>query len=277
MTQPLSVCIIQANIIAEKIDNNLTHLRELIDSINPKKKVNLIVLPETFSCGFTSTPSKVAEPSVNGKTLLWMKDVAKEKNSAIVGSTVIEENGKYYNRVYFVTPQQEVYEYNKRHLYTMGNEGICFTKGQKKTVVNYLGWKINLAICYDLRFPNWLRNSKENPYDILLIVACWRAEKRHHWITLTTARAIENQCYVIASNNCGILPDTTPNCPDVVYTGDCRFVDYFGYSIKEAKPGVEQIIYSTLDYQKLLDWRAHFPVLNDADYCELSIENENTN
>ena len=270
----LNVCIIQPNIVIYEVEKNLLHIEQLINDIPKEKEVDLIVLPETFSVGFTSLPQKIAEPAVDGRTLVWMKKIAQEKKVAITGSTIVEENGKYYNRMYFVTPEN-VYKYDKRHLYTPGDEAIHFQRGYDKCIIEYLGWKINLAICYDLRFPIWLRNTKMDPYDILIIVAAWRSEKRHHWCALTTARAIENQCYVLTSNNVGILPDSTPNCPDVIYTGDCRIIDYFGYIMAEAKPGVVEVLHAQLNYQDLQTWRMKFQVLFDQDQYELQIENEN--
>ena len=204
-----------------------------------------------------------------------MKEIAKRRKLAITGSTVVIEDGKYYNRMYFVTPDT-VYKYDKRHLYTPGDEAIHFQRGYDKCIVDYLGWKINLAVCYDLRFPIWLRNSNQDPYDILIIVAAWRSEKRHHWCALTTARAIENQCYVLTSNNVGVLPDSTPNCPDVIYTGDCRIIDYFGYTMTEAKPGVVEVLHAQLHYKDLQEWRMKFQVLFDEDEYEIYVkQNEN--
>ncbi|KAL7718115.1 CN hydrolase domain-containing protein [Entamoeba marina] len=194
-----------------------------------------------------------------------MQKIAKSKSCAVAGSIVVHENDCYYNRLYFVFPDGSYEKYDKKHLYTMGNEADHFTPGSEKKIVVYKNWKINLAICYDLRFPVWLRNTKDNHYDILLIVAAWRSEKRHHWMSLTTARAIENQAYVIAANNCGLLPDSTPNSPDVVYTGDCRVIDPFGVPLKEARPGVEGVIHSVLDFNELDEWKQKFPVLGDQD------------
>ncbi|ELP92693.1 hypothetical protein EIN_370950 [Entamoeba invadens IP1] len=266
---PLTVCLVQPVVVAQNIDKNLAHMTDLINSMVHARHIDLIVLPEMFNCGFTSQPTPVAESPVDGKSLRWMKTISKEKKVAVVGSIVVEENMKYYNRLFFVTPEGDVSSYDKKHLFTMGDEALHFTPGNHKTIVNYKGWKINFAICYDIRFPVWLRNDKKDPYDILIVVAAWSSDKRHHWMSLTTARAIENSAYLLAANNCGVLPDSVPGKPDLVFTGDCRILDPFGIPIKEALPGVEQLIYATLDYEELHLWRNHFPVLNDEDDFKL--------
>jgi predicted amidohydrolase len=166
--QHLKIAIIQAELVWHNAGLNLKNFSEKINQI--KEQVDLIILPEMFSTGFTMHPQEIGE-NMEGETVKWMKKAAAEKKSAIAGSVVISEGKKYYNRFLFVHPSGEINFYDKRHLFTLAGEHKVYESGNKKLIVNYMGWKICPLVCYDLRFPVWARNVEE--YDLLIYVANW--------------------------------------------------------------------------------------------------------
>ena len=194
----MKVAIIQTALIWENPNANRIQFEEKIRGI--EQNVDLIVLPEMFSTGFTMNPETVAE-TMNGETISWMQTLAKHKNSAITGSLVIVENGKYYNRLVFVLPSGEIKHYDKRHLFSLAGEEKVYTKGKTKLIIEYKGFKICPLICYDLRFPVFSRNVED--YDVLLYVANWPKPRINAWNALLKARAIENMCYVVGVNRIG--------------------------------------------------------------------------
>ncbi len=205
---------------------------------------------------------QMAEP-MGGKTVKWMLEVAKKKNFAIAGSIIIEENKKYYNRFLFVTPAGDVYQYDKRHLFSLGDEHIQFTKGTKRVVFEYLGWRILPQICYDLRFPVWSRNRSD--YDLMINVTNFPGSRRKVWNALLIARALENQCYVVGVNRIG------SDGMDIDYTGDSQLVNARGQIVGQLEPNQEGIITSTFNYSELAEFRKKFPILPDADEFEITI------
>ena len=207
---------------------------------------DLYVLPEMFTTGFATSPEGIAEDS--GLGLQWMKDKARSLDAAIAGSIATLEDGKYFNRFYFVTPDN-VWQYDKHHLFTYGREHEHFTAGEEKVVAQWRGVRFRLAVCYDLRFPVWLRNG-DPEYDALIVVASWPTPRADAWKALLKARAIENQCYVIAVNRTG----ADPNC---VYSGDSVLLDAYGVETEE------------IDMASLEAFRVKFPVLGDADKFEI--------
>ncbi len=222
-------------------------------------ETDLIVLPEMFSTGFTMEPSQMAE-SMDGETVLWMKDKARELDAAICGSVVIEENGKYYNRALFVLPSGTIYQYDKRHLFTMAGEHLSYEPGSERLVVEYKGWKICPLICYDLRFPVFSRN--DVAYDLLIYVANWPDPRIGAWDALLKARAIENMCFTAGVNRIG----TDPNGHR--YTGHSQVLDCFGNVVANCGDRAEsQTI--RLDRQTLYDARKKFPFLEDRDFFKV--------
>lgn len=250
----LNIAIIQANLIWEGISQNISRFEDFISKVegNP----HLIILPEMFTTGFSMNAKELAEPE-NGETLQWMLKMSKGRGFALCGSFIVEEAGKYYNRFHFVTPLGEVYRYDKRHLFTFANENKRYTCGDKRLVIDYLGWRILPQICYDVRFPVWSRNRKD--YDLLLNVANFPGSRREIWNTLLKARAIENQCYVVAANRVGT------DGLDLYYTGDSQIIDPVGEILAEILPGAEGIVQGQLCNDELISFRQSFPVLNDAD------------
>lgn len=260
--------LIQTHLYWEDRKKNIAHFEGLISSI--QEKTDLIVLPEMFTTGFSMRPEQIAEPS-NGETLTWLKQKAKEKTAVITGSVAVEENGKYFNRLFWVEPDGTVSHYDKRHLFRMAKEDEHYTAGTEKIIKPIKGWKICPLVCYDLRFPVWSRNhftetahgSCTAEYDVLLYVANWPEVRNHVWKNLLVARAIENQCYVIALNRVG----TDGN--DYGHSGDSVVINPRGEVISHLQPNAEGIETISLDKVYLEEFRKTFPVGLDADDFEI--------
>ena len=195
----MQVAIIQTQLFWENVSKNLTHFEQKIEEIT--LGIDLIVLPEMFTSGFTMHPERVAQ-KMDGFAIDWMKKQAAKKQAAICGSLVIEENNRFYNRFIFVLPDGTLYFYNKRHLFTLANEQLHYTAGNEKVIITYKGWQICLQICYDLRFPAFVRNHEN--YDLIIYVANWPNTRINAWDMLLKARAIENMCHVIGVNRVGV-------------------------------------------------------------------------
>ena len=186
MQEELKVALIQSDLVWENPKQNRINFTGKMNSID--KDVDLIILPEMFSTGFTMHPEKVFE-TMQGETIAWIKETAQEKQVAVTGSLIIKENNHYYNRLLFVYPDGTVKTYDKRHTFTLVGEDKVYTAGSKKLLVDYKGWKICPLICYDLRFPVWARNVEN--YDLLIYVANWPKPRITAWDALLKARAIE--------------------------------------------------------------------------------------
>ena len=262
----LSVTLLQTSLVWENAEANISNFDKLVNSV---QKTDIIVLPEMFTTGFTMQPEKNAEP-INGKGLQWMKQKAAEKNCTITGSICVEENKKYYNRLYWVEPTKQL-QYNKRHLFRMGTEDQHYTMGTEKIIPIIKGWKILPLVCYDLRFPVWSRNKwqKKNnelvaDYDVLIYVANWPEVRNHPWKQLLIARAIENQCYVVGVNRIGVDGN------GFNHAGDSVVINPLGQTINHTKENEESTETVELDYVFLTELRKKFPVGLDADHFEIS-------
>ena len=249
----MKTALIQTSLSWENPSENRASIQEKINSIS--QNIDLIVLPEMFTSGFTMNPKNVAE-SMNGETILWLKEIAKAKNSAITGSIVIEENGNYYNRLVFIFPSGEIQTYDKRHLFTLAGEDKIYTAGNQKLIVEYKGFKICPLICYDLRFPVFSRNVEE--YDLLIYVANWPKPRVNAWDILLKARAVENMSYVIGVNRVG----TDAN--NLEYTGHSQVIDFLGNYIQEPQE-TESVFIVDVDKEKMLETRKKLAFLNDKD------------
>ena len=194
----LHISLLQADLSWENAQENINYFTEQIDQIS--NDVDLIVLPEMFTTGFSMNANKLEE-EMNGKTVNWMQETAIKKQSAVVGSVIISENKKFYNRLFFVFPSGEFQYYDKKHTFTLAKENETYSSGSKKLIVEYKGWKICPLICYDLRFPVWARNVED--YDLLIYVASWPEKRINAWDALLKARAIENMSYTIGVNRIG--------------------------------------------------------------------------
>ena len=253
----MKIAIIQSSLIWENPIVNRNYFDEKINAIT--EQVDLIVLPEMFTTGFTMNPLAVAE-TMQGETVLWLQSLAKAKDSAITGSLVITENNNFYNRLLFVFPSGEIQFYDKRHLFTLAGEDKVYTKGTQKLIVDYLGWKICPLICYDLRFPVLARNIED--YDVLLYVDNWPKPRINAWDILSQARSVENMCYTIGVNRTGF--DNNNN----EYVGHSQVVDFLGNYILEPMES-ESVFNIVLNKEKLVETRNKLGFLNDRDIFEL--------
>ena len=248
----MRVTILQRDIAWASPELNIKRIDEAIES---NAGADLYVLPEMFSTGFCTEPRGIAE-CADGGSLAWMKRKSKAIDAAIAGSVAVEEDGRFYNRFYFVKPDGEVTAYDKHHLFTYGGEHLRFTPGRERKVVEFRGVRIMLQICYDLRFPVWVRNRGD--YDMILYVASWPTPRINAWSSLLVARAIENQCYVVGVNRVG----EDPSCQ---YCGGSVVIDPYGKHIASCEDGREMEASAEIDMEALRAFREKFPVLLDAD------------
>lgn len=254
MQNELKVVGIQADLAWENPSKNIAFFEEKINSLN--NDTDLIVLPEMFTTGFTMQPNNVAE-KMNGLTVSWMQKIAFNKQTAICGSLVIMEDGKFFNRFIFVYPSGEIKTYNKRHSFTLAGEHEMYTSGSEKIIINYKDWKICPLICYDLRFPVWARNTEN--YDVLIYMANWPVTRIKAWETLLKARAIENMSYVIGVNRTG------KDANNYQYSGNSLLVDYLGETLSSLQENEIGLINATFFKDKQDVVRKKLGFLNDMD------------
>lgn len=254
--QDLKITTVQANQIWEDKQANLAHYETLIASIEP---TDILVFPEMFHTGFSMDVKSLAETMENSIGLDWLKNCAKTKNCAVYTSLIIEENGLFFNRGVFIEPSGKLTIYNKRKCFSLAHEDEFFTAGQNEVIVPYKSWKIQLQICYDLRFPEIVRNRIEEDtpaYDVILYVANWPKKRAEHWKALLQARAIENQCYVVGVNRVGM------DGKGLEYSGDSSCYNALGkqeYTID----GIERVEQITFSYKELSEIRNSIPFLKD--------------
>jgi predicted amidohydrolase len=247
----MKITILQRDIKWGDVAQNIARADVAIER-NPG--ADLYLLPEMFSTGFCTQPEGIAE-SCDSDTLKWMKRKAMEIDAAIAGSVAVEQEGKYYNRFYFVKPDGSVTYYDKKHLFTYGGEHLRFTAGEERVVVEWRGVRILLEVCYDLRFPVWSR--QRGDYDAIIYSALWPKARREVWRTLLRARAMENQAYVFGVNRIGAEPT-------LEYAGDSMAVDYRGDIMADC--GSEATIAIVeIDLEKQEAFKERFDVARDAD------------
>ncbi|MCF6356375.1 MAG: amidohydrolase [Draconibacterium sp.] len=250
-TENLKVTVFQPNIIWENPKANINKYSEWIENLDD---TDVIILPEMFTTGFSMSPENLKEP-VNGSSVEWMKKMAAKKDAAVVGSLIIEENNQIYNRAFWVFPDGKIEYYNKRHLFTMGQEHLHYSGGKEKLIVEYKGWRFCPLICYDLRFPVWSRNSKN--YDVLIYMANWPSARHHVWKNLLIARAIENQSYCFGVNRVGT------DGAGLKYSGDSAMISPKGFNTFLGEK--EEVQTFEISYSELHNFRKSFPLLNDCD------------
>lgn len=254
MSNSLTVAFIQTHLIWE---NPLENRRALNDKINGiTTSVDLIILPEMFTSGFTMNASAIAE-TMEGETIVWLKTKAEEKQAVIIGSLVITENDNFYNRLVCVEPSGTITHYDKRHTFTLAGEHKVYTAGTEKIIFNYNGWNICPLICYDLRFPVWSRNVED--YDLLLYVANWPKVRINAWDTILKTRAIENMCYCIGVNRVG------SDGNNYEYTGHSAAYDVLGQRIDAIPKNIEATEIVILDKDHIKKYREKLNFLNDKD------------
>jgi predicted amidohydrolase len=256
----LKIVLLQQDLSWENVSENLAHFGKLIYGLN--QEVDLVILPEMFTTGFSMRPENFAQ-SNQAHTLETIKKWASEKNVAICGSIMLAENSKYYNRFFWVEPNSDFKYYDKAHLFRMGEENLHYSKGKTQQLINYKGWKIAPFVCYDLRFPVWMRRTKTYNYDLILLVANWPERRAAHWKALTLARAIENQCYLVAVNRIG------SDINNINHSGDSRVINPLGEIVCDAKDSNELFI-ASINKDAVDNYRQQFPVEEDADPFELA-------
>ena len=199
---------------------------------------------------------KAAE-TMTGSAVSWLVAKARQKNAHILGSIILEEDKKYFNRLVWAKPDGEIMTYDKKHPFRMAGEHKVFSSGNSHLTVSVNGWKLRTFICYDLRFPVWCRNVA-NQYDAAIYIANWPARRAHHWKLLLPARAVENQSYVIGVNRVG------KDGNGIAHSGDSTIVDPLG-NILFQKADVSCIHTATLIYEKVKEFRETFAAWQDAD------------
>lgn len=254
MMTMMQLALVQFSPVWENKAQNLAYVSQQINALSDE--VDLVVLPEMFSTGFTMQPALVAEPE-KGVTFQTLQDLAVQKQVAITASWVVEDKGLYYNRLFFIYPDGQYTTYNKRHLFTLAGEEKVYHPGEEQCIVRYKEWNICLLICYDLRFPVFSRIENSN-YDLLVYVASWPDKRIYAWDALLKARAIENMSYVVGVNRCGV------DAQELIYSGHSQVLDCFGQPISE-KLTEEKVQTVTLHKDSLEKARTKFGFLRDAD------------
>lgn len=257
--QTLAVAIIQAPIVWHDPAQNRVYFLKKIRQV--AGQASLVVLPEMFTTGFSMEPEGFAE-TMQGPTLSWLQNTARDCQCALVGSLMIRVGTQYYNRLLFVHPSGAIDHYDKKHLFSLVGEQAVYTPGTAQPIVHYLGWKICPLICYDLRFPVWSRNTHN--YDLLLYVANWPQVRIQAWDTLLKARAIENLSYTVGVNRTGT------DARGIVYNGHSAVYDFLGDRCSYAGEEQEAVQLAFLDRRALLKAREQFGFLSDRDSFSLS-------
>ena len=249
----MKLALLQMDIAWANPAENIKKAASLIESA---PSADLYVLPEMWSTGFAVDPNDAYE-TADSQSLAWMKETAQQRNAAICGSIIIRDDAGFHNRLYFVKPDGSEVYYDKRHLFTYGGEHKRLQPGTERVVVEFRGVRFLILVCYDLRFPVFSRNNKQD-YDACIYVASWPGPRISIWQTLLRARAIENQSYVIGVNRVG----SDPTCQ---YNGASAVIDAYGKSVAASEENKESITIADLDFDRQRSFRQKFPVLDDAD------------
>ncbi len=248
----LKIAILQ---IQTHWENPILNYQEAENQLLNSHSYDIIVLPEMWTTGFSMKPESLAE-TMEGPSIKWMIQKAKELQSAICGSLIIKEIDKYFNRFVFVQPDGKIDFYDKRHCFSLAKENAYFSSGKQRKIINYKNWRICPLICYDLRFPVWSRYQED--YDLLIYVAQFPEKRRQAWLNLLPARAIENVAFVIGANGIG----TDGN--GIIYSGDSGIWDFEGNNILQLNSQIGQGSIS-INIDKLKTFRRAYPFLTDRD------------
>ncbi|KAA0875311.1 amidohydrolase [Nitrincola tapanii] len=258
----LRLTLVQSDLRWEDPQENCHNLALQLADLD-HHSTDLIILPEMFATGFTMNSREMAQPYAQSEVVAWMLEQARTRQVVMVGSVAVVEQGQYFNRMVWAQPDGQLQHYDKRHLFRMAGEHERYAMGTERVILNWKGFRIQLCVCYDLRFPVWLRqqSSPQQPfeYDLLLCVANWPDPRRHAWRTLLQARASENLCYVAGVNRVG--DDAKGNH----YTGDSLLVDFRGELICDRPINQAFIATETLNLEALKAFREAFPAWQDAD------------
>ena len=259
----LRVTLVQTAIHWHSIEANLAMLEEKLWQLD--SPTDLIILPEMFNTGFTNEATTLAEP-MNSRTFRWMKQMAEQTQAVLLGSYIVREQSRFYNRLLWMEPDGGFAHYDKRHLFRMSDEHTVFSPGDDRLIRLWKGWRICPLICYDLRFPVWSRNvmtdGNDVSYDLLVYVANWPAIRSQTWLTLLQARATENVSYVAGVNRIG------EDGNQVNYDGRSAVIDFRGEMLFDAADA-EEVTTQTLLGEELRRFREKFPVHQDADRFSL--------
>ena len=258
LKEKLKVTLIQSHLHWENPEANKAMFSRKMEGLSGT--TDLIVLPEMFTTGFTMNATPFAE-TMEGETVAWMKKEAKQCAAAIVGSIIVKEGDRYYNRLIFVDENEAIQYYDKRHTFTLAGEHKTYTPGDRHLLLEYKGWKICPLICYDLRFPVWARNIYD--YDVLIYVANWPKKRIAAWDALLKARAIENMSYCIGLNRTGLDGNGHE------YTGHSAVYDVLGAQISTQDFEKEYIQQIELSHEHIQKNRRHLQFLNDRDQFNL--------
>jgi omega-amidase len=256
MQNVINIAMVQAQQFWEDKTKNLLHFTQLLKTV---KDVDLIVLPEMFHTSFTMNADVLAESMEESMALNYLRQLATDKKAAIYTSFIVKEENKYFNRGVFMHPDGTYVFYDKRKTFTMAGESDVFSKGNQEVIIEYLGWKIQLQICFDLRFPEIVRNrllGSKPAYDLILYVANWPERRATHWQSLLKARAIENQAYVVGVNRVG------EDANGLTYSGDSMCVDLLG-EVRSCAPHQEEVNVISLDAKHLSEWREKLAFLKE--------------
>ena len=279
----MKTTILQTDIAWAAPQENIKRVERLMTEAAPDStEGTLFVLPEMWATGFCVEPQGIAEDEERSAALAWMKHTARSRGCAISGSLAVRTGeGKYRNRHYLVTPDAVVY-YDKHHLFRHGGEDTSFTAGTEAVVAEWKGLRLLLQTCYDLRFPVFSRYGRNvsspftpslspltshfspltsylSPliYDAIIYVANWPAKRQLAWDTLIRARAIENQCYVLAVNRVG----SDSACE---YCGGSAIIDPLGRTVDTCENKVF-FVTADIDINDITKARNRFRVLDDRD------------
>jgi len=255
----LKITLLQSDLVWEDIQANLNAFTIKLNHL--KKAADVIILPEMFTTGFSMKSKNLAEKMI-GKSVMWMRKKAKKLDVLILGSVIIKDQNKFYNRLIAAFPNASVKFYDKHHLFTLSEENKAYTAGKKRIQFKYKGWNICPLVCYDLRFPVWSRNNTN--YDLLIYVASWPYHRITAWDTLLKARAIENMSFVVGVNRVGIDGN------NLEYPGHSAIYNCLGKKLVATQKNREDIAHFTLSKSNLVENRKKLNFLNDMDSFKIS-------
>lgn len=263
----LRTTLVQCDLRWEAPEANCQMLEETLGDLGGDD-TDLIVLPEMFATGFTMNSREMAEPMEESATVAWLRAQARERRCVMTGSVAIVERGDCFNRLIWARPDGSLVHYDKRHLFRMAGEHERYAMGHERVIVELKGFRILLSVCYDLRFPIWLRQQpapdEHFEYDALLCVANWPAPRRHPWRILLQARAIENLCPVIGVNRVG------EDAKGLDYAGDSMLIDHKGEPLIDEPRDTPFVRTGTLSLEALEEFREKFPAWRDADHFSVT-------
>ena len=253
----MRISLVQFAPLWEDVRFNLSRLENMLQPL--AGKTDLLLLPEMFPTGFSMNTDATCNAEIYREITQWMKQQAQSTGAMIAGGLAVKEYGHCYNRFYWINPDGDAGKYDKHHLFSMSAEPQHFKAGVEKKQFEWRGWQIKPILCYELRFPEWCRNIRNNPYDILICAASWPAVRSDVWLTLLKARALENQCYVVGINRVGADGN------GLYHSGNSIIYSPKGETIIQMPENEEEIATVELSFSAITDFREKFPVLNDMD------------